>query len=171
MNLKVKLILHYTIFSLCTLLSLQSQTDEVHRKEIDALLNDWHQNAAKANFDKYFAAMTSDAVFIGTDAEEVWNKKEFMAYAKPHFDRGKTWNFTKVERNIYSKEHNNTAWFDELLKTQMGLCRGSGVVVFKDNKWLIQHYVLSIAIPNENVKEVTRSKAVHDSLYQLHLPN
>jgi hypothetical protein len=37
-----------------------------------------------------------------------------------------------------------TAWFDELLNTQMKICRGSGVLVKIDGKWKIKHYVLSM---------------------------
>ena len=46
----------------------------------------------------------------------------------------------------------------------MKLCRGSGVLKKIDGKWKIAHYVLSIAIPNENVSEVIELKAASDSL-------
>jgi hypothetical protein len=37
-----------------------------------------------------------------------------------------------------------TAWFDELLNTQMKICRGSGVLVKKiGQEWKIKQYVLS----------------------------
>jgi hypothetical protein len=29
--------------------------------------------------------MTADAIFIGTDATENWNKMQFQAFAKPFF--------------------------------------------------------------------------------------
>ena len=51
-----------------------------------------------------------------------------------------------------------TAWFDELLNAQMGICLGSGILVKLDDKWKIKHYVLSITIPNENVDEVKALK-------------
>ena len=40
----------------------------------------------------------------------------------------------------------------------MKICRGSGVLVKKDGKWLIKQYVLSMTIPNENVDEVVKIK-------------
>ena len=54
------------------------------------------------------------------------------------------------------------AWFDELLDTQMGICRGSGVMLLDGKEWKVQHYVLSIAVPNENVDELTQLKKTHD---------
>jgi hypothetical protein len=38
---------------------------------------------------------------------------------------GKAWNFTVLERHIYF-DQSKKAWFDELLNTQMKICRGSG---------------------------------------------
>ncbi|MEQ8419189.1 MAG: nuclear transport factor 2 family protein [Arenibacter algicola] len=106
--------------------------------------------------------MTSDAVFIGTDASENWQVEEFKAYAKPHFDKGKAWNFKAVERQIYVNDEGDYAWFDELLDTQMKLCRGSGVLKKESGDWKIAHYVLSLVIPNENVSEVILIKQEKD---------
>lgn len=132
------------------------------KKEINELLNEWHEAAAEADYDEYFSMMAEESVFIGTDATENWNKQEFMEWSKPYFDRGKAWSFTTLERNIFVGPDEELAWFDELLDTQMGICRGSGVVVKEDGEWKIKHYVLSIAIPNENVDQVTSLKATFD---------
>jgi hypothetical protein len=126
------------------------------------LLEDWHKAAAEANYDDYFGLMADESIFIGTDATENWNKQEFMEWSKPYFDRGKAWSFSTLERNIFLAEDEDLAWFDELLDTQMGICRGSGVAVMENGEWKIKHYVLSIAIPNENVGEVTALKADFD---------
>lgn len=127
-------------------------------KDINTVLNQWHAAAAAGNFSSYFDLMTSDAVFIGTDATEVWNKTEFMAYAKPHFDKGKAWSFTSLNRTIYFSKNKKTAWFNELLDTQMELCRGSGTLVKTKNGWKIAHYVLSMTVPNEVAREVIKTK-------------
>ena len=132
--------------------------------EISNTLDDWHNAAASANFEAYFDLMTPDAVFIGTDAGENWQRDEFMAYAKPHFDKGKAWSFTAVERKIYINEKMDFAWFDELLDTQMKICRGSGVLKKSNGKWKIAHYVLSIAVPNEYVDALVKLKSEKDSL-------
>lgn len=132
------------------------------KAEINELLNEWHGAATKADYEEYFSMMAEESVFIGTDATENWNKEEFMEWSKPYFDRGKAWSFSTLERNIYVAEDGQLAWFDELLDTQMGICRGSGVVVKEDGEWKIKHYVLSIAIPNESVDRVTSLKAAFD---------
>ncbi|WP_413999927.1 nuclear transport factor 2 family protein [Flavobacterium sp. W1B] len=129
------------------------------RDQINVVLDSWHKAAAEAKYEDYFNLMTEDAVFIGTDAAENWNKTAFQAYAKPHFDKGKAWSFTALERHIYFDKTGKTAWFDELLNTQMKICRGSGVLVKIGKDWKIKHYVLSMTIPNENSKEVIKIKA------------
>ncbi|WP_416445357.1 nuclear transport factor 2 family protein [Leeuwenhoekiella sp. A16] len=143
--------------------SLLAQTDQ-NKQTIDSQLNAWHKAAADADFDAYFNLMTDDAIFIGTDATENWNVEEFKAFAKPYFDKGKAWSFTAIERNIFIGPSQKIAWFDELLNTQMGICRGSGVLVKVGSSWKIRHYVLSIAIPNDDVDQVTALKKEHDSL-------
>jgi hypothetical protein len=127
---------------------------------IDETLELWHKAAAEANFENYTALMAEDCVFIGTDATENWKGEAFLNFAKPYFDKGKAWTFHTITRNIYNEEANTIAWFDELLKTQMGICRGSGTISYINGHWKIKHYVLSIAIPNENVDQV---KVMNDS--------
>lgn len=138
---------------------LQAQSEE---EQIDQVLEQWHKAAAEANYSGYFDMMAEESVFIGTDATENWNKQEFMEWSKPYFDRGKTWSFSTLERNVFLAGDKDLAWFDELLETQMGICRGSGIVIKEDGEWKLKHYVLSIAIPNENVDEVTSLKAGFD---------
>jgi hypothetical protein len=128
-------------------------------QQIGTTLDAWHKSAANAQYDAYFGMMTEDAIFIGTDATENWNKTAFQAFAKPYFDKGKAWDFTAMERHIYLDKKQTMAWFDELLDTQMKICRGSGVLVKVGNEWKIQHYVLSMTVPNDNTNEVIKIKA------------
>ena len=137
---------------------------EKEKESISTVLDDWHQAAADANFEAYFSRMTDDGVFIGTDAMENWQNSEFKEFSKPYFDKGKAWSFTALQRNIYVNEAKDMAWFDELLDTQMKLCRGSGVLRKTDKGWKIAHYVLSIAVPNENVDAVVALKKAKDSV-------
>lgn len=159
--MRVSLFLIVLSFS-TTILSQNSD-----KNAIDSMLVSWHKAAADADFDAYFGIMTDDAIFIGTDATENWQNVAFRAFSKPYFDKGKAWTFTTLERNIYMDTDGNTAWFDEHLKTQMGICRGSGVVKKVNGVWKVKHYVLSIAIPNENVSEITAMKKEWDSLQML----
>ncbi len=127
-------------------------------------LDEWHKAAAIANFDLYFSLMTTDGVFIGTDPTENWQNKDFKAFARPFFDKGKAWNFTAIQRNIYFSKDMKTAYFDELLDTQMKICRGSGILQKHKGLWKIAHYVLSIAIPNEKTDEIVKIKADFDNI-------
>ncbi len=139
------------------------QTGE--KQQVQNVMEVWHKAAADADFDLFFDQMTDEGVFLGTDASENWQNKAFKDFSKPYFDRGKAWSFTTVERNIYVDKEGKFAWFDELLDTQMELCRGSGILKKVDGKWKIAHYVLSIAIPNDLVDQVTALKKESDSLY------
>lgn len=144
-------------------LALSVQVSLAQTQAIASNLNNWHQAAAKADFDTYFNLMASNAVFVGTDASENWTKKEFKQFSKPYFDKGKAWTFIPLERNIYVSSNKKFAWFDELLDSpHMGLVRGSGVVEFKNKQWKIKHYVLSFAIPNKKAKKVTQLKEALD---------
>lgn len=140
-----------------------AQTKE--KKEINTLLDDWHKAAAEAKFDNYFSYLADESIFIGTDATENWNKKEFMDFAKPYFDKGRAWNFTALQRNIYFDKAREIVWFDELLNTQMKICRGSGVLMKIGKEWKIKHYVLSMTIPNDNTNDVVKIKTPIEDLF------
>lgn len=148
--------------------SLTIAQNSSEKTAINDVLTNWHQAASEANFDTYFGYMASDGVFIGTDATENWQNTAFKEFSKPYFDKGKAWSFTTLERNIYVDENSKFAWFDELLDTQMKICRGSGVLQKSNGKWKIKHYVLSMTIPNENVNEVVEiKKVIEDKLLKI----
>ena len=127
-----------------------------------ACLDRYHEAAAKAQFQDYFQCMGDSSVFVGTDASEHWTKEEFMAYAQPHFDKGKAWSMQPLTRQFHFTADSSVAWFEELLNTRMKLCRGSGVMVFRNGTWKIQQYVLSATVPNEIMGDLIRLKAAQD---------
>ena len=132
--------------------------ENVQKKNVAKVLDDLNLYASTADFKNYFNLYAEESTFIGTDAKEVWNKKEFMEYSKPHFDKGKAWSFTSLKRNISFSADGKYAWFDELLNTQMKICRGSGVLENIGNQWKIRQYVLSMTIPNDVNKEIIKIK-------------
>jgi hypothetical protein len=160
----LKLIL---LLSLCFIFSCTSKQEPSatagnkgeSKKQIAAMLDSFNVAAANANYREYFDYYTESGTFNGTDATENWDKKAFMAWAKPLFDKKTTWNFTSLQRNIYLGKDPDLAWFDELLSTQMKLCRGSGVVVKQDGRWKVQQYVLSTTVPNTILDSVIKMKA------------
>lgn len=129
---------------------------------INQLLDSLNIAAAQADYKKYFGYYASAATFNGTDATENWDKQSFMVWAKPYFDKKNTWNFKSVKRNLHFGKHDDIAWFDELLSTQMKICRGSGVVVKQQGKWKIQQYVLSMTVPNTQLDKVIKLKLEED---------
>jgi len=126
---------------------------------VHAVLDSFHRAAGQAEFDRYFSFFTEEAIFTGTDATERWDKKAFMEWAKPYFDRGRAWNFTALQRHVYFSDSGETAWFDELLNTQMKICRGSGVLIRNGNNWKISQYILSMTVPNALVDSLVPLKA------------
>lgn len=156
------------LISSCNSPSGSNQTTATDSTQIAQTLDQFNEAAANADFNKYFDFFTEDAIFIGTDATENWNKQNFMTWAKPHFDKKKTWHFKSIDRHIYFDKTGNLAWFDELLNTQMKICRGSGVVIKQNNQWKIQQYVLSMTIPNPlsdsvvNIKTPIEDELIHN---------
>lgn len=162
--------LSLAVLALVSFDSLQyKESDE--KEQVNKTLDAWHKAAAEAKLDLYFGMMAEDAIFIGTDPSENWNKIAFQAFAKPFFDKGKAWNFKAIERHIYFDKSGKLAWFDELLNTQMKICRGSGVLVKIDAEWKIKHYVLSITIPNENTDEVVKIITPFEDVFMQKLLN
>lgn len=138
----------------------EQQVDTANEKiKINAMLDSFNTAAAKADFKTYFSFYTDSSIFTGTDATERWNKNEFMEWAKPIFARGRAWDFTSIDRHVYFDKTGNMAWFDELLSTQMKICRGSGVLVKDGNNWKVQQYILSATIPNDKLDSVIPMKA------------
>ena len=121
--------------------------------ELDALVDHWHQAAAKADYQAYFEITGEKFVFLGTDPKERWEKKEFEAFCKPYFEKGKAWDFIPSNRKWVFSNNQNIAWFDEDLATWMKGCRGSGVVEKINNKWKLVYYNLTVLIENEKINE------------------
>ncbi len=141
------------VFALtCTNALGQSRSQDT--SAVDATLNNLHDAASKADYERYFSQYSDQAVFFGTDASERWTIDQFKAYAKPHFVKGKGWTYKKISRNIYISKDRNTAWFDEMLdNNNYGECRGTGVLIREGEQWKIAQYHLVIPVPNELANE------------------
>ncbi len=127
--------------------------DSILIASVNSFIDDWHNDASNADV-AYFDKIAADGIYIGTDATELWTKDEFYLWSQKYFEKGKAWSFITIERNIYFSDDKQYAWFDELLNTGMGVCRASGVLLRNGDSWEIKHYHLSVAIPNEKMKEV-----------------
>lgn len=163
----MKKILLFGILILGMIACEQRDDPGVSKAQVNQVMDDWHNAAAEADFERYFNHFASDsAIFMGTDATERWTVPEFKGYAKPYFDKGDAWNFTPVQRYIYISETGEIAWFDEVLGTpNLGPARGTGVLVKQDTTWRIAHYNLSIPIPNAIADTVVKQidQALNDT--------
>lgn len=121
------------------------------QKDIHEFMDNWHKAAARADEDTFFGSMTADGIYIGTDASERWTRDEMQKLLGVHFEKDSAWDFTKIDREIYLSEDKNIAWFEESLDTWMGVCRSSGVLTLTKEGWKLNHYHLSVAVPNDNV--------------------
>ena len=153
------------LFCACVTSNVVKTDKSAIKKEVNTLLVNWHKAASDANFKEYFRVLDSTTVYIGTAAEEIWTKEQFANFSKPYFDKGKAWSFTTLERNIYMSESAKIVWFDELIDTWMGTCRGSGVLEKKEDSWKIKQYVLSVVIPNDDIQAVIDIKKKNDAIF------
>lgn len=124
----------------------QALADDV-RKFIDA----WHVAAAEADEETFFGSMAEDGIYLGTDASERWPRDTFRVWAKFAFDRESAWSFKPYDRQLYFTDNNKYVWWEEMLETWMGPCRGSGVAHYVNGHWQIKHYNLAVTIANEKI--------------------
>lgn len=149
----------------CLLSAIAAPAQNAEKDAVEKLLDNWHSDAADAQMEAYFAALAPDAIYIGTDATEHWSVEKFREFAKPYFHNKKTWKFKPVQRHIFINEAKDMAWFDELLDTEMKICRGSGVLRKGKDGWKIVHYVLSMTVPNDNIEAVLKIKSPLEDAY------
>ncbi len=137
---------------------------EQANEQINAILDAWHQAAAVADEDTFFGSIQDDGIYLGTDKSERWEKAVFEEWSSKYFQRDTAWAFTPYDRQVYFADDNHTAWFEELLDTWMGPCRGSGVLTLKEGDWKIAHYNLAMLIDNDDVQDVL--KVIKDKAQQ-----
>lgn len=123
-------------------------------ERIAELATEWHAAAARADLEAFFGYMTDQAFYLGTDSGEHWSREEFYRFAKPYFDAGNAWSFYATERHIFYDPDQSVAYWDELLDTWMGPCRGTAVAKRVAGQWKIAHYTLSMTVPNNKVQMV-----------------
>lgn len=149
------------IIALSAACASAADADPALAKQVNAFVDAWHDDAAHARM-AYFDKIAADGVYIGTDKTELWHKDAFKAWAAKYFERKAAWAFKASKRNVYSSGDGRIVWFDELLDTQMGPCQASGVLRRTAQGFEIEHYQLSMAVPNDLAKAVTAMIAQHE---------
>lgn len=143
-----------SVFCLVMLLGWGVPVTAQPADDLHAFLDAWHRAAAEADEDVFFGSMAEDGIYLGTDASERWLRDEMAAWAKPYFENESAWAFTPHDRTFYFSEDSTYAWFEELLDTWMGTCRGSGVLHHTPALgWKIKQYNLAVAVPNDLIRD------------------
>jgi len=136
----------------------------IDHSDIEAVLDAWHHDASIGDLEDYIGLMTEGAVFMGTDANERWTRKEFREFAAPHFADGHGWTYHPRNRYIRTNAYGDVAWIDEILDhDSYGVLRGTAVMRQNGDYWRIAHYSLTFLIPNEVVGEVIEVINDHNS--------
>ena len=149
------------ILSLSSACALAASADAALTRQVNSFIDGWHDDAAHAR-PAYFDKMAADGVYIGTDKTELWHRDAFKEWAKPYFAKKTAWAFKATKRNVYTSGDGRIVWFDELLDTQMGPCQASGVLRRIGQSFEIEHYQLSMAVPNAVGKSVTELITAHE---------
>ncbi|KAH8061697.1 phosphoglycolate phosphatase [Aureococcus anophagefferens] len=93
---------------------------------VDGVLDALH--AAAAGQRGRLALVSSDFVFLGTDATERWDRAAFEACARGRFEKGNGWAYEVLSRR--STARGDVVFFDEdLANANLGACRSTGVLV------------------------------------------
>jgi ketosteroid isomerase-like protein len=123
--------------------------------DVGVVLDEWHHAASVGDIERYIGLMTEGAVFMGTDAHERWTRKEFRAYAEPHFADGHGWTYVARDRYVQTNAFGDVAWVDEILDhATYGRLRGTAVLRQNGDIWRIGFYSLTFLVPNEAVGDV-----------------
>lgn len=142
---------YFAIFIAILITNVTASADD--KADISTVLDQLHANAGTASWDAYFDLYTDDAIFLGTDAGERWDKPTFQSYAT----KTSGWVYSMTERNIDLTPDGDHAWFDELLISKnYGTSRGTGVLIRTGAGWKIAQYHLVFPIPNDLAAGITQ---------------
>lgn len=132
---------------------LTQAVDSTAAQQVHRFMDAWHHAAATADQNVFFGSMAADAIYLGTDASERWLRDELKSWSAKYFKGDKAWDFTPYDRQLYWSDNQRVVWFEELLDTWMGTCRGSGVLMRAGDSWVLKHYDLAVMVPNDVIED------------------
>lgn len=141
--------------SVLALVSMSLTTNEIANPnaEMDKVIDQWHQAAAVGDSAGFFGLMTADAIYLGTDEKERWDRTSMGKDLGKYFNGKKAWKFIPYNRKYIVLEDKKSILFDECLSTWMGPCKATGKLTKVKGKWLISYYNLNVAVSNDVVKQ------------------
>jgi len=135
--------------------SLSAKDRGVEKGHVAQGLDAFHLAASQADASAYLGWLAPNAIFVGTDATEHWDRKAFADYVNRYFGKGKGWKMSVEWRRVILSSTGQVAWFEEKLRhAKYGPLRGSGVMEKLKGQWKVAQYVLSFPIPNDKAKQV-----------------
>lgn len=123
---------------------------------MDEVIEAWHDAAARGDSAAFFGRMTKEAIYLGTDESERWDRTSMARDLGRYFNGKKAWKFVSYNRHYIALKDRNSILFDECLKTWMGPCKATGLLSREKGSWKIAYYNLSVAVPNDYVKQYTK---------------
>jgi len=82
---------------------------------------------------------------------------------QPAFARPVAWAFTPLHRHVQFSQDRAFIWFDEQVRSSMGILQASGVIRPAADRFEMVHYQLSIAVPNDVIPQVTATIKAFES--------
>jgi hypothetical protein len=154
-----------------------TRSPEQWREHLGELIDRWHHAASVGDGDVFFAMMSDDAVFLGTDPSERWAGAAFREFAQPYFDGTEAWTYVSESRWIDVERglRPGVVWWDEVLRSEKyGPCRATGILVRVPDDprrsrpndpatWQIARYSLTFLVPNDIAGETTAMTLEHEA--------
>ena len=135
--------------------------------EVNTVLDSWHKSSGELKYGPFVNLVAANAVIMGTDHEERWDKAHMDQFSKQYFNPKYAWTYNYENRHISFSPDSATAWFDETFKINTKLFRGTGVLSRIDREWKISQYSLSMIAPYQEVKSAIGGKIsqkIHSNL-------
>ncbi len=149
----INLLLFSPVFFGLSYLSLFSIPSDNSKSDMDKVIDNWHKAAAVGDSVGFFSLMTPDAIYLGTDETERWDRTSMGKDLGKYFNGKKAWKFIPYNRIYTSLGSKNFILFDECLQTWMGPCKSTGRLTRVKGQWKISYYNLNVAVPNDVVNE------------------
>ena len=80
--------------------SLSAKDRGVEKGHVAQGLDAFHLAASQADASAYLGWLAPNAIFVGTDATEHWDRKAFADYVNRYFGKGKGWKMSVEWRRV-----------------------------------------------------------------------
>jgi len=111
----------------------------------DATLDALHKAGADADAAAFESLLAQDVVFLGVGGTARLEGQAARAYFSEQLPQGSAWAYSSSLRETRVSADGSVAWFDETLEHgQLGLGRGTGVLLRSSDGWRVAQYNLTM---------------------------